>query len=58
MIVQVRLHDTWWNGEIRYINQRRSTVSVRFDAADVVTAGLPPMLVRYTRAVQSIPAAS
>ena len=53
MQVQVRLHDTWWNGEIRFINSRRGTVSVRFESADIATAGIPPILVRYGRFAQS-----
>ena len=47
--VQVRLHNSWWDGEIRFINNRRNTVSVRFETAEVTTAGIPPMLVRHVR---------
>ena len=49
VLVQVRLHNSRWDGEIRFINHRRNTVSVRFETAEVTTAGIPPMLVRYVR---------
>jgi hypothetical protein len=47
MTVEVRLNNEWWPAEVRFINRRRCTVSVRFEFADVVTAGIPPTLLRH-----------